>query len=186
LVLANYYFCGKLSASGFVSRLNFLPPSRPFPWREWIPALIWLGIIAVESTNLMSSAQTGRVLYSLATSIFGRLDPVVFGFIHAALRKVGHVLGYGILSFLLFRAWRATLRLPDATSWALRWSAVSFCMSLIVASVDELHQSYLPSRTGALHDVILDGAAALAVQFLLFALLWNREARARQHPARLV
>jgi VanZ family protein len=104
---------------------------------------------------------------------FGHIDPDAFEIIHAMLRKIGHVIGYGILSFLLFRAWRTTLR-PRSQSWDLLWAAVSFLMTAAVASVDEWHQSYLPSRTGTWHDVVLDSLAALSVQFLIFALLWNR------------
>ena len=49
-------------------------------------------------------------------------------------------------------------------------------MTAAVASLDEWHQTFLPSRTGALHDVILDSASALAVQILLFVILRKRGA----------
>ena len=143
------------------------------PWSAWIPALIWLGVIAVESTHWLASENTGRILHAVLSFFFGRIDPDAFDIIHAMLRKIGHVIGYGILSFLLFRAWRTTLR-PRNQAWDLLWAAVSFLMTAAVASLDEWHQSYLPSRTGTWHDVVLDSLAALSVQFLIFALLWNR------------
>jgi len=37
-----------------------------------------------------------------------------------------------------------------------------------VAGLDEWHQSFLPTRTGTLHDVILDTCAGIAAQVLLF------------------
>ena len=37
-------------------------------------------------------------------------------------RKIGHVVGYGILSFLLFRAWRATLASLSPHGWSWKWS----------------------------------------------------------------
>jgi len=40
-----------------------------------------------------------------------------------------------------------------------------------VASLDEWHQTYLPSRTGTYKDVILDSTAAIAAQILLYLLL---------------
>jgi VanZ family protein len=144
-----------------------------------------LGIITLESTNTFSATQTGRFLYSLVVLIFGRVDPSTFAIFHAVLRKVGHLFGYGILSFLLFRAWRATLRSSNSTNWALRWSAVAFCMSTLVASLDEWHQMHLASRTGTLSDILLDSAAALAVQLLLFAWLWNREVGARRYTPKV-
>jgi VanZ family protein len=49
-------------------------------------------------------------------------------------------------------------------------------MTAAVASLDEWHQSFLPSRTGTIHDVYLDSASALAVQILLFAIFRKRRA----------
>jgi len=40
-----------------------------------------------------------------------------------------------------------------------------------VATLDEYHQSFLPSRTGAFRDVILDTSAGLVAQIVLFAIL---------------
>ena len=44
-------------------------------------------------------------------------------------------------------------------------------MTAAVASLDEWHQTFLPTRTGKIQDVFLDSAAALAVQVFLFMLL---------------
>jgi VanZ family protein len=50
----------------------------------------------------------------------------------------------------------------------------------IVASLDEWHQSYLPSRTGTVHDVVLDTCAGIAAQFLI--LLWIKLTPVRGVP----
>ena len=83
--------------------------------------------------------------------------------------------GYFILSVLLFRAWKTTLSLPAI--WALRWSGIAFFMSALVASLDEWHQTYIPSRTGAISDVMLDSSAALTAQIVIFLLLRAKRAR---------
>jgi VanZ family protein len=41
--------------------------------------------------------------------------------------------------------------------------------------MDEWHQSFIPSRTGTVHDVILDSIAGLI--FLLIANLWLRRSQ---------
>jgi VanZ family protein len=41
-------------------------------------------------------------------------------------------------------------------------------MSALVASLDEWHQTLLPSRTGVLSDVVLDSFAALTAQVVIF------------------
>jgi VanZ family protein len=61
--------------------------------------------------------------------------------------------------------------LPWAPRWALRWAAIAFFMSALVASLDEWHQTFIPSRTGAIRDVILDSSAALTAQVLIFLYL---------------
>jgi VanZ family protein len=138
-----------------------------------------MGVIALESTDLFSSAHTGSWLEALVTAIAGPVSPGWFDLFHHVLRKTGHVIGYGILSFLLFRAWRVTLE-PIERAWAMRWAVLSFFMTAVVASLDEWHQSYLPSRTARVADVFLDSAAALAVQFLLWVILSRRRTRETQ------
>ena len=80
----------------------------PAIWKPWLAALLWLGLIAFESTNALSSAQTSRILYPLLHFLLG-LDPVRFLTWHFILRKTGHVIGYAVLSLLFYRAWKATI-----------------------------------------------------------------------------
>jgi VanZ family protein len=136
--------------------------------------MLWLTLIAIESTPWFSAQDTGHMLYSLVASLFASISPEHLTLANGLLRKIGHVTGYGILSWLLFRAWRATLRSPRVMAWALSWSAFAFLMTAAVAGLDEWHQTFLPSRTGTIRDVFLDSLAALAVQFFLFTFLWNR------------
>lgn len=120
---------------------------------------------------MLSSENTGRVLYPLLHFLFG-LDPLRFPTWHFFLRKLGHVIGYGLLSILLFRAWRVTLPRARTPRWSIVWACAAFFMTVLVASLDEWHQTFLPSRTGTIRDVFLDSAAALAAQVLVF--LWLR------------
>jgi VanZ family protein len=151
-----------------------LTPDQKQILKTWIAALLWMSLIVMESTDSFSSEHTGRILYPILHFLMG-LDFVRFEVWHHYIRKSGHFVGYFALSFLLFRAWRATLRLPWDPRWALRWSTIAFFMSVLVASLDEWHQTFLPSRMGALSDVLLDSCAALTAQFLLFLFLtWKR------------
>lgn len=136
-----------------------------------MPAIVWLGLIVIESTAGLSAANTSRVLYPLLHFLF-KLDPVQFLTWHMIIRKTGHVIGYAVLSVLLFRAWRATLQVRNYPRWSIVWARVSFAMTVLVASLDEWHQSFIPSRTGNIRDVFLDSAAALGAQIVLY--LWLR------------
>jgi VanZ family protein len=145
--------------------------------KAWIAAILWLIVITIESSSLGAARNTGRILYPLLHFLFG-LDPLRFEYVHFFIRKGGHVFGYGLLSLLLFRAWRETLRLPGSANWTLRWANLAVLGTMLVASLDEYHQSFNPERTGSVRDVILDTCAGLAVQVLLF--LWVTWAKSRE------
>ena len=132
--------------------------------------MLWMLLIAIESTDMFSAEHTSRFLYPLLHYLMG-MDLARFAVVHHYIRKLGHFVGYFTLSFFLFRAWRATLHLPWAPRWALRWAAIAFTMSAVVASLDEWHQSFIPSRTGVFSDVVLDSCAALTAQVLIFLFL---------------
>ena len=138
--------------------------------KTWIAALLWLTLIVIESSGTFSSENTGRFLYPFLHSLFG-VDLLHFPTWHFLLRKTGHVIGYGCLSILLFRAWRATIPVAGHDRWSLVWARIAFFMTALVASLDEWHQSFLPSRTGSIRDVALDSAAAIVAQVLLYLVL---------------
>jgi VanZ family protein len=145
--------------------------------KAWLAAILWLIVIALESSSLGASSITRRLLYPPLHFLFG-LDLLRFENVHFFIRKGGHVFGYGLLSLLLFRAWRETLRLPGSANWTLRWANLAVLGTMLVASLDEYHQSFNPERTGSVRDVILDTCAGLAVQVLLF--LWVTWAKSRE------
>jgi VanZ family protein len=151
-----------------------LSPHQRDTLKTWFAAGLWLAVIAIESTEYLSSDNTSRFLYPVLHFLLG-LNWERFVVWHHYIRKTGHFVGYFILSVLLFRAWKATLRLPAA--WALRWSAIAFLMSAFVASMDEWHQTFLPSRTGLFSDVVLDSSAALTAQIVIFLYLRAKGAK---------
>ncbi len=146
----------------------------------WLPSAIWLAVIALESTNLGSAEHTGRILYPLLHYLFG-MSPQRFEIVHMVLRKTGHFIGYATLSILLFRSWRGTFpRL--STRWCLQWATLAFVCTALVASLDEFHQSFLPSRTGTFRDVVLDSTAALVAQIVIFVILRRWEHASEEVP----
>lgn len=147
-----------------------LTPARKEVVKAWIAAVIWLILIAIESTTWLSSDQTSRILYPIF-HFFTGVDRAHFTIWNYYIRETGHVVGYFVCSLLLFAAWRVTLRAAnDFRRWAFRWAAVAWVMTAAVASLDEWHQTFLPGRTGRFRDVVLDSSAAFAAQILI--LLW--------------
>ena len=134
---------------------------------QWLPVVFWLIVIMLESTDMMSGQHTGSFLLPLLTRIFGRIDPASFDCLHHLLRKSGHFIGYGILSLLLFRALRSTV-----TPRLVRVGLLSVALTGVVASLDEWHQTFIPSRTGCVQDVVLDTTAGACVQLVLLGVLY--------------
>jgi VanZ family protein len=146
-----------------------LTASRPNLLRAWWPAAVWIGLIVIESTDSFSSQNTSGLLYKLLTRLFGDINLYDFLIFHHYLRKTGHVVGYGMLSILLLRGWRASFGFVPTL--LLRAVLLSWLGTVCVAALDEWHQSYIPSRTGTIWDVGLDTLAG--VIFLLIAHLWS-------------
>jgi len=126
--------------------------------KYWLPLLIWIGVIFVGSTDLMSAEHTWRFLVPILRWLKPDVAPETIRSVHTAVRKCAHVAEYAILALLLWRALRSG-------------SAVRAKMSTLVAAVllgcavfaasDEFHQSFVKSRTPSLRDVLLDIAGAL-------------------------
>ena len=148
-----------------------MPLERPNLLRAWWPAAVWIGVIAVESTDYLSSDNTSSVLYSVLTRLFGEINLYDFLVWHFYLRKAGHFIGYGILCLLMLRGWRATLAVGRV--WLV--PLLALMATALVASLDEWHQTFIPSRSGTARDVALDSVGGLI--FLILAQFWIRRRR---------
>jgi len=95
--------------------------------------------------------------------------------VHAVIRKLAHVTEYAILAVLVARALDEPGRAPD------RVAAGTLAICAAYAALDELHQSFVPSRTGSPLDVALDASgAALGIALRAAAL---RFSAGRRSPA---
>lgn len=81
------------------------------------------------------------------------------------LRKIAHGLEYFILTFLSWRAFRGSFKLGS-------WQQVLYPALLAVsyAASDELHQSFVKGRRGAVSDVLIDSTGVAIFFIVLFVL----------------
>ena len=146
----------------------------------WLPVAVMLLVIARESTDGFSSARTGAMLRPLVESLVGHLADERWEVLHHGLRKTGHFLGYGTLGLAWLRAWLLWWLMPLRAAATNLWHRYAFQMAIactaVVASVDELHQTWIPSRTGLATDVLLDTVGALTLCGVV-ALLWMARSR---------
>jgi VanZ family protein len=140
---------------------------------DWVPAGLSVLMIALESTATMSSANTSRWLYLLWVRLFGTASPGTLEQIHHLIRKMGHFVGYGLVNLAFFYSWRQTLHRMAVKHWNLwrRASVLAVLCTLVIASLDEYHQSFLPSRTSSPIDVGIDLCGAIAFQLVLLLII---------------
>lgn len=99
----------------------------------YLPAIVWMTIIFYMS-SLPHFAIAGNTLF----------DFVIF--------KTLHMIEYGLLYFLLFRAFtKIKVSRSKKTFYPL-------IISFIYAILDEFHQTFVPTREGKLRDIIIDVA----------------------------
>lgn len=126
--------------------------------KYWLPLLIWISVIFVGSTNLMSAEHTSRFVVPFLLWLKPGMSPQTIWLILIAARKCAHVTEYAVLSLLLWRALRAV---PILHKKALTVFGVVMVGCALFAASDEFHQIFVKSRTPSVRDVLLDIAGAI-------------------------
>jgi VanZ family protein len=138
----------------------------------WIPVFFGLAVICMESTNTMGAGHTAVWLQEFLHWT-GHQDGLV-GMLNHVLRKGGHFTGYGLLGICFARGWFSLLRRRITGSWSslrLRAGAFGIASTLVVASADEIHQIFLPTRGASVWDVLLDTSGAVVLNLIFFGYL---------------
>ena len=154
--------------SNRTARVN-IPYLKAF-LRYWLPIIIWLALIFIGSTDLMSAEHTSRIIGPLLHWLFPTISPLTVLRVQFFMRKLAHVSEYAILAVLLYRAFVHTaLKGRRALSAGL---VLLFCAAY--AATDEFHQSFVPSRTASLRDVMIDICGAMLAVILYWSIATRR------------
>lgn len=135
-------------------------------WRRWGPVLVWAACIFMFSSSAFGGEHTSAFLMPLLEHYFPGVPHEHLLRVHAGVRKLAHFTEYAILSVLLLRALRDDER-PFATAQALAILAAA-----LYACTDELHQAFVPNRTAAVGDVMIDALGASCAQAVMRAWVW--------------
>lgn len=144
--------------------------SRRRMWR-YGPLVLWILFISFASTGEFSAQNTSSIIRPLLLWFFPKLTEAQFVFINLLTRKVAHFTEYAVLAFLARRA------LISSSKPTLRryWFQISLALVVVYSLVDELHQRFVPSRTGSIYDSLIDIAGGLTI--LLIYKLWRKQVR---------
>lgn len=151
----------------------------------WTPVVCSLIFIAFTSSTLMSGYHTQFVVNDVWKALFGNWHMNWTGVINGEGRKVGHFFGYGAIGLIFRNAWHKSLRARAVrlgqtllrNQLLLRSFALSALSIFTIASLDELHQHFLPQRVGSFGDVVRDTAGTI---FLNLIWLFFREYKRRR------
>lgn len=124
---------------------------------SWLPVLIWMALILWMSSRsdlpVRTNPQTGEVIRTTFT-----------------VAKLAHVFEYSVLALLLMRALVGSgggLHLPMAAGMV-----VTVVIAAVLGGLDEIRQSFVPTREPRLTDVALDTVSALAATLVVAG--WQR------------
>jgi VanZ family protein len=142
-----------------------VPPKSFFPpWLlAWLPAILWSAVIFTLSTDTFSAFHTGSVIESVLRWLIPSLSGDTINQIHFFIRKSAHFTEYFIFFLLLYRGIRA-----GRACWHWSWGFVAWFIAAVYSCLDEIHQSFVASRTASPWDSLLDSTGALVALVVLF------------------
>lgn len=144
-------------------------------WISWLPALIIMGMIFQFSAKpAVNSDESSRTVANLVIKLYEDISDheledgeriYLIDTVNHVIRKGAHFTEYAILACsVAFHLY----------VWGKRRKSILFiatAISALYAISDEVHQLYVPGRSGELRDVIIDSCGAITGAFL-FCVIW--------------
>ncbi|HYJ88392.1 MAG TPA: VanZ family protein [Pyrinomonadaceae bacterium] len=140
------------------------------------PLVLCIGLISFASTAGFSASNTSRFIRPLLKWLFPGYSEAELVSLHVLVRKAGHFLEYAVLAFLARRAFVTSTRVFIRR----RWFELSVLLVVVNSLLDELHQSFVPSRTGSIYDSAIDIAGGLTV-LVIFKLFVKQTVSLQAH-----
>lgn len=124
---------------------------------SWFVVLVWMGVIfflshqPASASSELSSGITAFVMTVIEKLISpSMIDPGTF---HFFIRKSAHFFAYFTLGLLVIHALRSHIH-----GYSGLLLALGIC--IVYATSDEVHQLFIPGRSGEVMDVLIDSAGA--------------------------
>jgi len=131
-------------------RINKMP--------SWTAVIVWMALIFYLShqpatqSNELSSGITNFIVKAVE-NVAPNLDFDISGF-NYLVRKNAHFIAYLILGVLTFNALRVS------GGRGARSVVIALGICVLYAISDEVHQLFIPGRSGEVKDVLIDSAGA--------------------------
>lgn len=127
-------------------------------FKYFIPAIIWMVFIFVMSHTVgtVSSQQSNFI-----ADIIIQYLKIDYSFLTFIIRKIAHMSEYAILLLLLY--------FGITKIYTYKYSLfISLFITFIYACSDEIHQLFIPGRSGQFTDVLIDTSGALIMLLIIY------------------
>ena len=125
---------------------------------RWILVLLWMALIfylshqAAGESDSLSGDLTEIIIENIENLTSTTIDIDLF---HHLVRKNAHFFAYFILSVLTLNA----LKWSGFTGY--KWISTALLICVLYAVTDEVHQLFIPGRSGEVKDILIDSGGAL-------------------------
>ncbi len=131
-------------------------------------------VIFSASSDRGSFQHSSRLVAPLVHWLFPHITSAALYNTVIFARKCAHITEYAILTLLVWRALRKPVR-QDSRPWHWPDATRTALVVVLYAASDEFHQRFVPSREGAVRDVLIDSSGALLALLVLWGLGgWQR------------
>ena len=94
-------------------------------------------------------------------------------FVEFLIRKATHFIGFGVVGVIFYMLYRKL-------NWRIP-AILAITTVFIVASLDEIHQAFIPGRSGVFQDVLLDTKGAITFVFIAAMVIrWRKKKFSKQ------
>ena len=128
--------------------------------RYWLPLLIWMVLIFSASADAQSTQHTSYLLEPFLRWLMPGISAEAIEIVRWCVRKTAHMVEFAVLAWLTWRALRRP-RWRDGRAWSWKPAAAALGIVVLYAATDEIHQCFVPNRTGSVRDVFIDTAGGL-------------------------
>jgi VanZ family protein len=142
--------------------------------RKWwiLAVIIWMAaIFFVTQLPYFTGKNTEEVIQKVVVTEHNTIqntpsaDHPNINVLNIIVRKTTHIVVFGILAFLLFKALES-FQFAYILSWTI---------TVLYAITDEWHQSFMPGRVAAYQDVLFDSVGALIALLILVLIRRNNK-----------
>ncbi|MFO7732871.1 MAG: VanZ family protein [Candidatus Aminicenantes bacterium] len=145
-----------------------------FAWnrfvRDILPPLLWMAFIFPVGNRALGSSKIYEVFAAVFGWVFPGASASTLGAAYIVLRKSLHFVEYGLLAFLLYRAFRAF----QGPRWSPGPVYLAGAVAVAYGFLDEFLQSFVPGRWGSPFDWAID---ILGIVTVLAVIRWRERKR---------